>query len=362
LRTALSVTDPVASQGTFPGCNGLHILVVEDEEAHTDLVRCAFERRGSGVVLSTAGTLREARGRLAKRLPDLVIADWRLPDGEGTELVPAEKQDVAYPVVLMTSRGSEKVAVEAMKAGALDYVVKSPATMAAMPRIAERALREWGHIVGRRQAEKELQHSLERMQKALDQTVACLGSVVEKADPYTAGHQRRTAALARTLGTGIGLSQEELDTIHTAALVHDVGKVGVPAEILSRPGRLSETEFDLIKTHPRAGCDILKGIEFPGPVSDVVLQHHERLDGSGYPSGLPSLGILLEAKILAVADVVEAMTSHRPYRPALDADKALEEISKNSAILYDPDVVDTCVGFFQEGRLPLAHRPSTPDR
>lgn len=362
MRTTLAATDSAASQETVPAGDGLHILVVEDEEAHADLIRCAFERWGSGVALSTTGTLREARACLAESPPDLVIADWRLPDGKGTELVAPEKQNAAYPVVLMTSHGSEKVAVEAMKAGALDYVVKSPATMAAMPHIAERALREWGHIVGRRQAEKELRRSLDKARAALDQTVACLGSVVEKVDPYTAGHQRRSAALAWTLATEIGLSQEEIDTIHTAALVHDVGKVGVPAEILSRPGRLSETEFDLIKTHPRAGSDILKGIEFPGPVSDLVLQHHERLDGSGYPSGLPSLDILMEARILAVADVVEAMTSYRPYRPALSADKALEEISQNSGVLYDPDVVATCVGLFQEERLPLADRPSTADR
>ena len=177
----------------------------------------------------------------------------------------------------------------------------------------------------------------------LSQIFGSLASLVEKIDPHTAGHQRRVAQLARAIAVEMGLSEEHVHATHTAALVHDVGKVCVPAEILSRPGKLSDVEFAIIKVHPRAGYDILKGIRFPGPIAHIVLQHHERLDGSGYLSGLSGKDILLEARILAVADVVEAMASHRPHRPPLGIDRALDEISRGKGRLYDACAVEACL-------------------
>jgi PAS domain S-box-containing protein len=203
-------------------------------------------------------------------------------------------------------------------------------------------------ITERKRAEEERQQSFERVRKALRATVQSISMIVEMKDPYTSGHQQRVSDLARSIATEMGLSADRQDFIRTASTIHDIGKIAVPAEILSKPTKLTDLEFNLIKTHSQSGYDILKNIEFPWPVADVVLQHHERMDGSGYPHGLKGENISLEARILAVADVVEAITSHRPYRPALGIDVALEEISRNRGILYDADVVDACLKLFRE--------------
>jgi PAS domain S-box-containing protein len=200
---------------------------------------------------------------------------------------------------------------------------------------------------------RELQQSLSSLGKALEGTVSALASVAEVRDPYTAGHQQRVTRLAVAIATEMGLPQEQIEGIHVAGSLHDVGKLYVPAEILSKPGRLSEVEFNLVKIHSQASYDILKNVEFPWPVAQIVLQHHERLDGSGYPQGLKGEDILLEAKILAVADVVEAMASHRPYRPALGIGQALDEISQKSGILYDSKVVDACFRLFYDKEFKL---------
>lgn len=198
-------------------------------------------------------------------------------------------------------------------------------------------------ISKRERAEEEVQFTLAKLRSAMGGVIQAMALTVERRDPYTAGHQRRVADLARAVAAEIGLSSQQIDGIRMAGLIHDLGKICVPAEILSKPGELTEIEHTLIKDHPQVGYDILKEIEFPWPVAEIVLQHHERLDGSGYPAGLTAEDIIIEAKTLAVADVVEAMASHRPYRPTLGRGVALEEISKNRGILYDQDVVDACV-------------------
>jgi putative nucleotidyltransferase with HDIG domain len=173
-------------------------------------------------------------------------------------------------------------------------------------------------------------------------------SAIERRDPYTAGHQIRSATLARTIATEMGLSQEKIDGIRVAGSIHDIGKLSIPAEILSKPTKLSEVEFSLIKEHSRSGYEILKDVESPWPLAEIVYQHHERMDGSGYPRNLKGEEILIEARILAVADVVEAMASHRPYRPGLGIDAALNEIEKNRGIFYDNTVADACLRLFRE--------------
>ncbi|GAG84051.1 unnamed protein product, partial [marine sediment metagenome] len=168
-----------------------------------------------------------------------------------------------------------------------------------------------------------------------------VGRIVETRDPYTAGHQLKVSELATAIAREMKLTVDRIEGIRIASLIHDIGKVSIPAEILSNPIKLNEIESSLIKDHSQIGYDILKTIDFPWPVAQIIIQHHEKLDGSGYPQGLKGNKILLEAKIIGVADVVEAMSSHRPYRPTLGIDKALEEISQNRGILYDPEVVDT---------------------
>jgi PAS domain S-box-containing protein/putative nucleotidyltransferase with HDIG domain len=206
-------------------------------------------------------------------------------------------------------------------------------------------------ITERKKAEEELEKSLERLKKTFEDTVNALVSALERRDPYTAGHQKRVTNLACAIAAEMHLSKDQLDGLRLAGLVHDVGKIQIPTEILVKPGHLSETEFLMIKIHPRVGYDILRGIDFPYPIADIVLQHHERMDGSGYPEGLSGEQILLEARILAVADVVEAMSSQRPFRPALDIGMALEEVSKHRGRLYDRKVVNALLRLVKENRI-----------
>ena len=198
-------------------------------------------------------------------------------------------------------------------------------------------------ITVRRMAEEELKKSIERLQKTFEDTINALVSALERRDPYTAGHQKRVTNLASAIAKEMVLSKKQTNGLRFAGLIHDVGKIQIPTEILIKPDNLSDIEFVMIKMHPQVGYEIVEAIEFPYPVAQVILQHHERMDGSGYPAGLSGKDILLEARILAVADVVEAMSSHRPYRPALGTDKAMEEISQNKGVLYDPKVVDACL-------------------
>jgi HD-GYP domain-containing protein (c-di-GMP phosphodiesterase class II) len=181
-------------------------------------------------------------------------------------------------------------------------------------------------------------------------TIYAMALTVEMRDPYTAGHQRNVASLTWAMAGEMELSESEIEGIHLAATIHDVGRTSIPAEILSKPSSLTDIEFLIVKRHPQVGYDILKMVEFPWPIAQIVLQHHERMDGSGYPQGLSGKDILLGARILAVADVVEAMASHRPYRPAHGINKALEEISENRDTLYDASVVDACIKLFGKGR------------
>jgi PAS domain S-box-containing protein/putative nucleotidyltransferase with HDIG domain len=201
-------------------------------------------------------------------------------------------------------------------------------------------------ITERKRAEYKIEESYKRLQKTLNDTINTLASIIENRDPYTSGHQKKVAYLAINISEELGLSNEETEALGTAAMVHDIGKITIPTSILSKPGKVSNVEYKLIKTHSRTGYEIIKNIEFPYPIEEIILQHHERLDGSGYPLGLKDKDIMLEAKILAVADVVEAMSSHRPYRPALGINKALEEIDNNKGILYDTNVVEACKNLF----------------
>ncbi|MBA7516104.1 Cyclic di-GMP phosphodiesterase response regulator RpfG [subsurface metagenome] len=194
----------------------------------------------------------------------------------------------------------------------------------------------------------ERKKSEEKLKKTMEDTINTIGNIVEVKDPYTAGHQKNVSQIATFIAQEMKLSKEKIEGIRVSSLVHDIGKISVPAEILNKPIRLTEIEFNLIKDHSQVGYDILKSIEFPWPIAQIVFQHHERLDGSGYPQGLKGEDIIIEARIMGVADVIEAMSSNRPYRPALGIDAALEEISKNRGTFYDPEVVDICIKLFKK--------------
>jgi PAS domain S-box-containing protein/putative nucleotidyltransferase with HDIG domain len=186
----------------------------------------------------------------------------------------------------------------------------------------------------------------DKLERSFDHAVAAIAATVEQRDPYTAGHQRRVAHLATAIATEMGMSASRIEGLHMAAVIHDIGKIHVPIEILTSPAKLTDAEIAIIRTHSRAGWDILKGIDFPWPIADIVLQHHERLDGSGYPQGLKGDQILLEARVLTVADVVEAMASRRPYRQAIGVFAAMQEISRQKGKFYDPAVVEACLKVF----------------
>lgn len=203
-------------------------------------------------------------------------------------------------------------------------------------------------ITDLKKSSRKIRESQKKFKKALYGTVSALASALEKRDPYTAGHQRRVTQLACAMAREMGLPKDQIAGLKVAATLHDIGKITTPTDILSKPVKLGKHEMALVRNHARASYDILKMVDFPWPVSPIILQHHERLDGSGYPAGLKGEEILLEAKILAVADVVEAMASHRPYRPALGIEKALEEIYRFKGILYDPEVVEACIRLFSE--------------
>jgi HD-GYP domain-containing protein (c-di-GMP phosphodiesterase class II) len=197
--------------------------------------------------------------------------------------------------------------------------------------------------------QKTLEKNYTIMRSSLEGTVKAIATLAEHKDPYTVGHENRVVTLALALGEELGLDKDRLEGLKIAATLHDVGKMYVPAEILSKPGRLTPLEFSMIQVHPNYSHDVLSKIEFPWPVARIALEHHERYDGSGYPQGKKGDAVLLESRILAVADVVEAMASHRPYRPALPLSAALEEIAKNKGKLYDPDVADALKRLFDNG-------------
>ena len=357
----------------------VRILLIEDDKIDQMAFERLVKREDLPYDYEIAGSVSEARKALAAERFDALLMDYLLGDGTAFDLF-GEARDA--PIVMMTGRGDEAVAVQAMKAGAYDYLVKDPEGnyLTTLPvtvesvigrRLAEEELERYrehleelveertaeltraneqlvAEIGERKRAEEELQRTLEKLRQALEGTVQAIALTVETRDPYTAGHQRRVANLARAIATEMGLPEEQIEGIRMATVIHDLGKITVPTDILNKPGRLSEHEFGIIKGHPEVGYDILKTIEFPWPIAQIVLQHHEGMDGSGYPQGLSGEEILLEARIVAVADVVEAMASHRPYRPARGIDEALEEISQNRGVLYDPDVVDVCLTLFTE--------------
>jgi putative nucleotidyltransferase with HDIG domain len=315
------------------------ILVVEDERIVGEDIKVRLQKLGYSVP-SIARSGEEAIEKTKAIRPDLVLMDIVL-DGkmDGIEAATTIKALYNIPVVFLTAQADPKTLELAKITEPFGYVLKP---------FNDRDLNISIDIgLHKHRMEKKLRETEERLRKTLEDTVKALSSVVELRDPYTAGHQRRVSDLSCAMAAEIGLSSEQIDGLRLAGLIHDVGKIHIPSEILSCPNKLTESDFSLIKAHPQAGYEIVKTISFSYPVARIVLQHHERIDGSGYPEGLSQDEILIEAKILSVADVVEAIASHRPYREALGITYALNEISKKSGLLFDPNAVKACLKLFK---------------
>jgi len=334
------------------------ILIVDDEKPIRDMLYRLLEM--TGYICTTAPDAIKARDILSKQDFELVLCDVNMPGESGMDLIKFISS--AYPdtaIIMVTGQDNPELAESAMDIGVYGYVIKPFKTNQLKINISN-ALRRRNLEINNRlyimdmekiidERTEAVQEAMKKLGKSIDGIIKAMSSMVEMRDPYTAGHQQRVADLAEYISVEMGLPKERVEGIRMAGLIHDLGKISVPAEILTKPGKLSDIEFNLIKVHPQAGYDILRDIEFPWPIDKIVLQHHERMNGSGYPNGISGEEILLESRIMAVADVIEAMASHRPYRSALGLGAAKEEIIKNKDILFDPMVVDACVKVISNG-------------
>jgi putative nucleotidyltransferase with HDIG domain len=325
----------------------MNILIVEDVPTDAELCEREVRKVLGECRVQVVETRHEYLAALREFLPDVILCDYSMPGFDGlSALRLALEHSPETPFIMVTGSVTENVAVECMKAGAWDYIIKEHSKRLG-PAILS-ALEKKQTLVTKRKAEEEREAAYETLDKALNDSIAAMSKMVEIRDPYTAGHQTKVADLSVAIARVLKLPDDQVKYLRIAALIHDIGKIHIPSDILNKPGKLRDMEWELIRIHAQGSYDILKNIEFPWPIAQIALQHHERMDGSGYPKGLSGDQILLEAKILAVADVVDAMSSDRPYRPALGIEKALEEISQNKGVLYDPDIVDACLKLFNK--------------
>ncbi len=332
--------------------NPINILVVDDEEAIGRMLQTGIQLAGFHCL--AADNPGSALRLLAEHHVDVMVADIRMPEMSGIELGRIVKARYDADVIIMTGYVDDFNYEDIVQQGASDFIQK-PVRIAEFIARLKRVIGERASRQGRLQALRDLELNLDKLRRAMEGIVQAISVVVEKRDPYTAGHQQRVAEIACTVARELGLSEDDIYGLRMASVIHDMGKITVPDGILAKPGRLSDLEYQLIKNHVQAGYDILKQIEFPWPLADIVLQHHERLDGSGYPNGLRNEEIMIQARILSVADVFETMASHRPYRPSLGLQCAVDELRDNSGTLYDPQVVSVFLRLVEEGRFPDYH-------
>lgn len=328
------------------------ILAVDDTPASLKLLSDLLRNEGYDVRSAINGAL--ALRSAALNPPELVLLDIRMPEMDGFEVCHRLKADpitAQVPVIFVSALTDTDEKLHGFELGAVDFVTKpfQREELLARVRLHLEVNRLRNHLEEAVQERtRKLQESQTQQHKMLIDFITTLGATVELRDPYTAGHQRRVAHLAKAIAQQLQWPPEQIEGLYLASVVHDFGKIRVPTEILCKPGRLKPLEFRLVQEHSKTASDLLESIVFPWPIAQTVYQHHERLDGSGYPQGLHGPDILAEAKVLAVADVVEAMMSHRPYRPSLGVDAALEEIAAHRGTLYEPNVVDACVQLFRE--------------
>jgi putative two-component system response regulator len=323
------------------------ILVVDDDTAIRKLLQSGIQMWGMHCYAA------ESPGRalelLAEHDIDVVVADIKMPEMSGIELCHIIKKRFDADVVVMTDYVEDFNYEDIIQQGASDFIQK-PVRIAEFIARLKRVLVERAGRVKLKNALEDAQLNLDKFQRAIEGIVQAISVAVEMRDPYTAGHQQRVADLACAIAKEMGIDDDDVFGLRMASVIHDLGKITVPAGILAKPGRLSNLEYELIKNHVQAGYDILKQIEFPWPLAEIILQHHERMDGSGYPQGLKGDQIMVLARILAVADVFETIASHRPYRPSLGRQSAVDELEKNSGILYDEEVASACKKVISEER------------
>jgi len=340
------------------------VLIVDDNATNIDLlVSTLKESYRLGIAKHGQGALEYAE----KYHPSLILLDILMPEMDGYEVcrrLKANPETQSIPVIFITAMQDTLNKTKGFELGAVDYITKPFHATEVKARVQTHITLEEMKAQLRSQnvlLEQKVEHKTAELQEMLNGSISSMAQMVEIRDPYTAGHQQRVAQLACAIAAKMGLSAHVIEGIRIAGLLHDVGKIRIPVSILSRAGQLLDAEHDVIKIHPQIGFEILKNIPFPWPVAHIVFQHHERLDGSGYPLGLRGSDILMEAKILAVADVTEAKSSFRPYRPALGIESALDEIRQHRGNLYDLDVVDACLDLFTKGNFTFDYGQSAPD-
>lgn len=327
------------------------VLIVDDNSTNIEvLVNALQDDYCLGIAKNGAKAIRYAN----KHHPRLILLDIMMPDMNGYEVCrrlkeSPETEDIVIIFITAVSETSSKA--KGFEVGAVDYITKPF-------NVAEVKARTLTHLsLGKMQEElsgqnlilkQKVAEKTAQIQDMLESTIQTMAQMAENRDPYTAGHQQRVAQLACAIGKTLSLSEEDIDTIRVAGLLHDIGKFRIPVDILNRPGKLLDVEYEILKIHPQIGFELLSNIPFPRPVAQIVYQHHERMDGSGYPRRLIGDAILPEARILAVSDVMEAMSSHRPYRPALGIEVALRMILKNRGTHFDSEVVDVCQQLFEK--------------
>jgi len=325
------------------------ILVVDDDESIRKMLKEGIQWAGFQCFVSESA---DSALKVLKQQPiDVVVADIKMPKMSGLELCSIVKSSFGADVIIISGYVDDFNYEDIVQQGASDFIQKPVSITEFIARL-KRVLSERASKTDRKNALADLKLNLDKFQRAMEGIVKAISVAVEIRDPYTAGHQQRVADLAYAVAQEMELSEDEIYGLRMASVIHDLGKITVPAGILAKPGNLSGLEYELIKSHVQAGYDILKQIEFPWPLADIILQHHERLDGSGYPQGLKDDEIMLQARIIAVADVFETMASHRPYRPSLGLQPAVDEIRENSGILYDEQVVAIFLRLVEENRFP----------
>lgn len=346
------------------------ILVVDDEPSMRITLKALLERDGH--VVDTAADAQVACDLFLEQAYDIVLTDIIMPRMTGMELLRIIREhNQATQVIVMTGEPTVDTAVNAVKNGANDYLPKpidKAGLLQTISRAAqikqlqdEKAQLEQERDLYLRQLEKTIADRTHELREAQQGTVLMFSSVIEMRDPYTAGHQLRVGNLAAAIAHQMGCTDNIVDQVRITGYLHDIGKIMVPAEILTKPGRLNEFEMGLIKLHPQKGFDMVGRSSLPENIAKTIIQHHERQDGSGYPQGLTADLILVEASILTVADVVEAMMSHRPYRPALGLDAALDEIQHFAGSRYRQDVVEACVQLFEQEHYLLEDEEHLPN-
>lgn len=337
---------------TYP--DKIRILSLEDTSADVELQQRELQCSGIDFDWRTVDCERDFKNAVADFQPHVILIDYKLPAYDGDAALKfVQTSHPHIPVIIVTGTLGELKAVQLIKNGAFDFILKD--RMARLPDAVMNAINHSRLTAERKDAEIKLAESEKNLRSSLLDFVGSLASVIGMRDPYTAGHQRRVAELAVAMAREMELDEFTIEGLRLGCMIHDIGKIQVPAEILTKPTRLNNLEYQIVKQHVIAGYEIMKDCKFPWPIALMILQHHERLDGSGYPYGLKGDDIILEARILAVADTVEAMSSHRPYRPALGIDAALAEIAGGRGVIYCPRAVDACIRLYREREFKFGH-------